>query len=545
MNVAVQLGRGLADLGVTQAFALVGSGNFHLTNAFAAAGGTVAVARHESAATTMADAYARTTDSVGAVTLHQGAGLSNAVTAITEAAKSRTPLLVVAAQMPADAVGANLYLDQDRLAGAVMADVERVHSAATALDDLHRAYHRARLDRRTVVLNVPIDVQAEPAVEAALPAAPAAVIHGPAGDTDVGALVVALEAAERPVFVAGRGARSAGAREVLVELAGRTGALLATSAVTRGLFRDDPWSLDVAGGFATPLARELLPTADLVVAWGASLNDWTTAHGELIEDEATLVQVDVDMAAFGRHRPVDLALLGDVEATARQVRTRLTGPARPSWRQAELQERIRQEGRWHLVPFDDRSTVDTIDPRALSVELEQLLPPQRNVAVDSGNFMAYPAMFLSVPDHEAFCFTQAFQAVGLGLATGIGLACARPDRLTVAACGDGGLMFALGELETVVRLGLDMLVVVYDDSAYGAEVHHFEPEGADMSTVEFPDVDLAATARALGFEAAVATSTSDLDPLRRWIHGPRDTPFLLDAKVASFPAWFLEHAFRH
>lgn len=544
MDVAAQLGRGLADLGVTQAFALVGSGNFYVTTAFAAAGGTVAVARHESAATTMADAYARTTGTVGVVTLHQGAGLSNAATAITEAAKSRTPLLVVAAQMPADAVGANLYLDQDRLAGAVMADVERVHSARTALDDLHRAYHRARLHRRTVVLNVPIDVQAEPAVDVAPPAAPPAVAHGPADDTDVDALVAALEAAERPVFVAGRGARSDGAREALAELARQTGALLSTSAVARGLFRDDPWSLDVAGGFATPLAQELLPAADLVVAWGAALNDWTTAHGDLLGDHATLAQVDVDMAAFGRHRPVDLALLGDVTATARQVRARLAERERPGWRHPELHERIRRVGRWPRVPFEDRSTVDTIDPRVLSVELEQLLPAERNVAVDSGNFMAYPAMFLSVPDHEAFCFTQGFQAVGLGLATGVGLALARPDRLTVAACGDGGLMFALGELETVARLGLDMLVVVYDDAAYGAEVHHFGP-GGDLSTVEFPDLDLAAVARTLGFEAAVATSISDLDPLRRWIDGSRDTPFLLDAKVASFPAWFLEHAFRH
>ena len=98
------------------------------------------------------------------------------------------------------------------------------------------------------------------------------------------------------------------------------------------------------------------------------------------------------------------------------------------------------------------------------------------VAVDSGNFMGYPRAYLAVPDEPGFCFTQAFQSIGLGLASAIGAALARPDRLTVAALGDGGALMAPAELETVARLGLQMLVVVYDDSAYGAEVHHF-PDG--------------------------------------------------------------------
>src|SRR5690606_2668576 len=102
-----------------------------------------------------------------------------------------------------------------------------------------------------------------------------------------------------------------------------------------------------------------------------------------------------------------------------------------------------------------------------------------------GNFMGYPAMFLDVPDDDGFVFTQAFQSVGLGLATAIGAAVARPDRLTVAALGDGGALMSVAELETAVRLGLGLLVVVYDDEAYGAEVHHFGPGGHPLDTVTF------------------------------------------------------------
>src|SRR6202020_2013135 len=130
------------------------------------------------------------------------------------------------------------------------------------------------------------------------------------------------------------------------------------------------------------------------------------------------------------------------------------------------------------------------DPRTLSIGLDDLLPAERVVAVDSGNFMGYPSMFLSVPDEDGFCFTQAYQAVGLGLASAIGAAVARPHRLTVAALGDGGALMGVSELETVVRLGLPMVIVVYDDEGNAAEVHHFGPEGDPLDTVRFPPADI-------------------------------------------------------
>ena len=101
------------------------------------------------------------------------------------------------------------------------------------------------------------------------------------------------------------------------------------------------------------------------------------------------------------------------------------------------------------------------------------------------------------------------------------------------------------ELETVVRLGLPMLVVVYDDHAYGAEVHHFGGNDVPLDTVVFPDVDIAAVAAGYGFEAAVVRTPEDLAVVRSWLSGPRDRPLLIDAKVTDTePAWWLEEAFR-
>jgi len=154
-------------------------------------------------------------------------------------------------------------------------------------------------------------------------------------------------------------------------------------------------------------------------------------------------------------------------------------------------------------------------------------------------------MYMDVPDGGSFVFTQSFQSIGLGLATGIGAAIGRPDRLTVIALGDGGALMSLPELETLGRIGADALVVVYNDAAYAAEVHHFAPEGAPMDTVKFPDTDFAAVARSVGLEAATVRSLADLEAVRDWVSRGRPKPLLLDAKlVPSVVAEWLEEAFR-
>jgi acetolactate synthase I/II/III large subunit len=544
VDVATAVGRTLAEHGVDQAFGVVGSGNFHVTNAMVDAGARFVATRHENGAATMADGYARMSDRVAAVTLHQGCGLTNAMTGITEAAKSRTPLVVVAADVTEQR--SNFYVDQDALATAVGAIPMRVRNGSDAVATAARAYYTARDDRRTVLLNLPLPVQAldVPGDATAVAAPPAPPDRSPES-TELDALVAALRSAERPVFVAGRGAR--GSRDELRQLAERTGALVATSAVAKGLFHDDPWSLDVSGGFASPVAAELIRAADLIVGWGCALNMWTMRHGRLIGPEATVAQVDLDSDAIGAHRDVAIGVVGGVTETARAAAEQLSAdrPTGTGHRTDDVRDALADRVRWRDVPYDDTTTTDRIDPRTLTIGLDDLLPAERIVSIDSGNFMGYPSMFLSVPDQHGFCFTQAFQSIGLGLATAIGAALAQPDRLPVAALGDGGALMAAAELETVVRLGLPMVVVVYNDAAYGAEVHHFGPDGHRLDTVRFPDTDIAAIGRGYGFDAATVRRPADLDAVRRWLDGDRHAPLLVDAKVTGDAgSWWLEEAFR-
>src|ERR687894_2018416 len=111
MQVAEAVGRTLARLGADHVFGVVGSGNFHVTNGLVAGGARFVAARHECGAATMADAYARTSGKVGVLSVHQGCGLTNALTGITEAAKSRTPMIVLAADTGAGAVRSNFFID--------------------------------------------------------------------------------------------------------------------------------------------------------------------------------------------------------------------------------------------------------------------------------------------------------------------------------------------------------------------------------------------------------------------------------------------------
>jgi len=547
MLIAEAVGRALVGLGVDTVFGLMGSGNLAVTNAMRDAGACFYAARHEGGAICMADGYGRVSGRLAACSVHQGPGLTNTVTGLTEAAKSRTPLIVLAPEMPAAAIRSNFRIDQVGLVESVGAIAERVHGPATALADVVRAVRRARVERRAVVLMLPLDVQAAPCPDGSAPIADAPALAPPRpAESAVAALADLLAGARRPAIIAGRGAVLAGAGAPLRALGELTGALLATSAVGNGLFAGDPYDIGISGGFATPLAARLLGEADVVVAFGAALNQWTTGHGELLAPDATVVQVDLDEEAIGAHHPVALGVIGDAAATAEAVLARLAGrgcDGAPR-RTPDLAAAI-AAGRWRHEPYAESAAAGVLDPRALSIALDDLLPIERTVVVDSGAFMGWPSMYLGVPDAAGFVFPQAFQCVGLALGNAIGAAIARPDRLTVAALGDGGALMSLPELETLGRLGLGILVVIYDDAAYGAEVHHFAPMGEAVDLAQFPDTDFAALAQAAGCHGLTARSLEDLVGLRDWLAAP-DRPFVLDAKVdpTIYGEWLAE-AFRH
>jgi len=503
-------------------------------------------ARHECNAASMADAYAKATGELTLVSVHSGPGLTNALTGIGEAAKSRTPLLVLAGDVPAGAVRSNFYIDQTAMVQAVGAVSERIHTPQSARHDTLRAVTRAIRDRRTVVLSLPLDVQAAPlpsnSPPLALPPEPGRLHPDPAA---VRRLATAIAQARRPLVLAGRGAVVSDAEAALTALADHVGALLATSVCGHGLFASSPWSLGISGGFASPIADELIVESDLILGFGLSFTPWTTKKGKLLAPEAVVAHVDIEAAQFGGHLPVDHAVQGDARATAEALLVELdrTGPpARDGWRSERLRERIRA-GDNHHSPYQDRSTDQFIDPRTLSKAIDVILPADRVVACDSGHFQGWVPRYLRVPSARASCLSHSFQSVGLGLASAIGLAVANPGKLALLGAGDGGFLMSIADLETALRLALRLCILIYNDSSYAAEVHYFRRQGLPVDIVQFPDVDFAAIARGYGARATTVRTLADLDPVKAWVSEGAPGVFVIDGRIdPDLEAdWHAEH----
>lgn len=258
-----------------------------------------------------------------------------------------------------------------------------------------------------------------------------------------------------------------------------------------------------------------------------------------------VAQVDIEDGALGAHRPIDVPVLGGSAATASAVLAVMEQDGGTRYRTSDIKQRIDQYARWDQTETEDLSVPGkSIDPRELTRRINEILPSDRIVSIDSGNFMGYPSQYLDVPDEFGFCFTQAFQSIGLGLYTAIGAAMAQPERLPVLGTGDGGFLMAIQELETATRHELPLVAIVYNDAAYAAEVHHFGND-KDLGAVTFPDTDIAAIARGFGATGITVRDISDLAALQDWVDSNPTTPIVIDAKISNDGgSWWLQEAFQ-
>jgi thiamine pyrophosphate-dependent acetolactate synthase large subunit-like protein len=278
--------------------------------------------------------------------------------------------------------------------------------------------------------------------------------------------------------------------------------------------------------------------ADLVLAIGASLNAYTTRQGELL-CKATVVRVDVDADALASGPAVDLALHGDAATIAREL-TRRIGTPRQGYRS---DPRLRSS---ELDPFVDESDETGLDLRTVARFLDSALPEDRALATDLGYFTSEPAIHVQVRHPRRQAFPLHFGSIGLGLATGIGLAASDPSVPTLCAIGDGGLCASLGELETLARTRLPVVVAVFNDDAYGVEVHELRFRGEPTDVAEFPPVDFAALGHSLGIRSLRASRAQDLPAVRDALADPRE-PLLVDFRLnpTVVTRWYRENVHPH
>lgn len=543
------LARDIRDQGIECVFGLMSDDTAQFVTALDACGVRFYGARHENNAASMAEGYAVASGKLGIVILGRGPATANGMHGMAYAKRAGSPVLMIMGAdpinpRPANGVGPDRkgFNAEDALRAAGI-PVMVADNPVSARDDLAKAMADAW--RGGLALLLPVDMQQSKIDAQATSPRPFAVARpaaGPAREAAIATAAALLTKARKPLFVVGRGAFDTGAKDAIIALADHIGAALVTTMKAKDMFTGHPFNCGVLGSFSNAGGRRLIEQADCVVSFGASLNQQTTSYATALPDGLPIIHVDAVRQNIGRWFVADVGLVGDARLVAEQLMATL--PAVPASEQAmRCADNARFLSEFSLEQdFQPMNTARTMDVRSATLVLDGLLPKDRNVVFDSGNNLMASA-YISVPGPAQFKLTTDFASIGMGFGTAMGFAVGAPERQTVFVLGDGSFLMNMGELETVAREGIPLVIILMNDCAYGAELHFLKERDAPVGLSIFPDIDYEPVAAAFGFETATVRTLDELRALAPMLANP-DGPVFVECKInASVVAPFLlEHA---
>ncbi|MDF9749610.1 thiamine pyrophosphate-binding protein [Arthrobacter sp. ES3-54] len=510
-------------------FGLMGNGNVHLISRLTRRGFPFTSARHESATVAMADAYYRATGDMAAATTTYGAGFTNAYTTLAEARMARIPLVLVVGDAPSTGLRPS-DIDQTKAAEAAGV-LTLVAGPGNATAVAHRAFDLALQTVQPVVVSIPFDLATAP------PSAPEPIeplplkSSWPTEPRELEKVAGLLAEAERPLILAGRGVLLADATAELRAVGDRLGAFFMTSLMAVNAF-NSPWYLGIAGGFTRSHRLKIARQADVVLVVGASQNTFQTRYGTLFPEGTKIIRVDNEPET-GTQAATDY-IRADIHPFIQGLLERLP-KGTSTWRdkapevsKADFRSSHPTEDSVEFGP-DGR-----LNPRAVVAALDGILPAERSVVMDGGHFMGWAPMYLSVPDpHAMILVGTAFQSIGLGFGSAAGVSVARPERTTVLVTGDGGALMGMADFETFLRTTRKGVVVILNDSAYGAELHQYAVNGLHDQAMLIDEVDFAAVGRALGAKGIKVRTLADLERLQDWLTSHDEGVFVLDVAISQ------------
>ena len=511
------LARAFEAEGVDTLFTLMGDANMYWSTAMAERPGMRVIhARHESCAVSMADGYARATGKVGVASTTCGPGFTQIMTSLVMAAKANSPVVVFAGDSPIAAAWYLQQIDMAPLALACGAAFVPIRHMDRVLDNVREAFQIAQVERRPVVLSVPMDLQKQawPHLTDYTPSSELVpVAQRPMADPSLVDRVCDMIAeAEKPILLGGRGAVRSGAKQAIEALGDRTGSLLATSLLGKGLFHDNPWSMDIAGAYASDWARERYAESDLVIGFGLGLGQYTTESGYLYPG-ARVVQVDTNPRGLWQGlKTADLHLRADARAAAEQILNRLEqrNIKTTGFRSEEIKAGIAAD---HPDKKPYSVQAGTVDPRRAIEELNRTIPKDWDIVVGGGHYFSIAMTHLSGRPADKYHVFVDFGAIGSALPAAIGIAQARGDGKVCLIEGDGSLMMHCQELETIKRHGVRMLTAIVNDGGYGAEFHKFRANGVDPSGAIHGRGDIGAMARGFGLRGHTVNALGKMEGL--------------------------------
>lgn len=506
----------------------MGNGNAYLVDALDSLPVRMTAVRHETATVASADAYYRVSRRLAVATTTYGPGFTNTLTSLAEAAQSRTPLLLVIGSGPT--TGPRPWdIDQTSMAASVGVRT----FTATANDATAKtleAIHWALAQRTPTIIAIPYDQASALSTESEVPLTlqelPASPSATEAQLREVGAL---LSQAQRPLILTGRGARESGA--LLVALADKIGALTVSSAPAHGLFKGHAYDLGVCGGFASETSARLIHEADVVLAIGVGLNQFTTSFGHAFNDSVHLIQVDLLEA---KTNPLVATFVqSDAKAAVAQLLDLVEADHGDRW-SGTAEEAKTSRTHFDRDPGEELHEDGRLDPRSVMKSLNEILPANRQLVSDGGHFIGWANTYFDIPRPDGITLVgTVFQSIGLGLPSAAGAAVARPDDTIVAVVGDGGGLMGIPDLDSLIRTAKSAVVLVFNDAGYGAEVHQYGSQGLSEAIMHIDQVDFASVARGMGARAAIIRTLDDLAEVRAWVAGGASGTFVADLRITQ------------
>ena len=503
--------------GVTAHFSLMGDGNMHWVTAMKNTPGIKTYSiRHEHCACAMAVGYAKATGEVGVASVTHGPGITQVITALGEAAASKTPLVVFIGEVPTGAIFHDQMLDHRQFVVPVGCDYISVRNRDRVMDCVRSAFYTARTERRPVILGVPVDLQRMEfnSTNEYIPSTdfvpkPSLVMPEPERLAEFADM---LSKAKAPVILAGMGVVQAGAVQAVVKLADVSQALLGTTLPAKGLFDDHPFSIGVCGGYGPEITREICQGADLLLAVGTTLS-YHTLDGGAMFPKATIAQIDLQPKGLHQGlRAANYHLVADARVAAEAITAEIEkiGRTASRVRTPELAKRLKTTPA-DPMPYD---ITEGLDPREVIAELGRILPEDAEIVGGSGQQGQFYVHMSGRPQRR-YHDIKAFGTIGSGLSWAAGIAAARDAGTVVLVEGDGSLLMHIQELESIMRHRLKLLVCVMNDGAYGSELHKLRAAGIDDSGSVFGRPDFASIAKGFGLRGRTITNLLGLSDYYR------------------------------
>ena len=471
------------------------------------------VTHGEKSAAYMADGYARAARRPG-VCMAQSVGAGNMAAGLQDAFLSHSPVVAITGQKPLMARYRNAYQEVNH--HPYFVPVTKYNVEVNALEQLPYLLRQAFRETTTGAPGpAHIDVYGILGGEIEQEKAELSILSEPlfgrcpalrpAPDPQqVEAAAELVQAAKRPVIVAGNGAAISDAGPEIQALAEKLAIPVATSVSGNGLMpADHPLSIGPVGTYSRWCANQCVAEADLVLFVGSGAGDQITNNWTLPRPGTNVIQVDIDPAELGRNYPNLCSLSGDAKVTVAQLVDAVTEErAESSWsrRAAELVRAWRAELEPAMLSDDL-----PIRPERLCRELSLSLPEDAIFVSCTGNSAIWSGTLVELTSPNQRYIRAAGGSLGWAFPASLGVKCACPDRPVICFTGDGGLYYHLSELETAARWNIATVVVVNNNGGYGQCLRgirnaYGDQEGRKEDLYRFKDVNLAKLARTLGCE---------------------------------------------